>query len=50
MNKLALFFPGQGSQSVGMMAGFGDSAIIQEYIYRSLRYFRCRFLGDGNRA
>jgi [acyl-carrier-protein] S-malonyltransferase len=29
MNKLAFFFPGQGSQSVGMMAGFGDSAIIK---------------------
>ena len=30
MNKLAFFFPGQGSQSVGMMAGFGDSAIIKD--------------------
>src|SRR5450830_284341 len=29
MNKLAFFFPGQGSQSVGMMAGFDDSAIIK---------------------
>lgn len=29
MNKLAFFFPGQGSQSVGMMAGFGDSIIIK---------------------
>jgi [acyl-carrier-protein] S-malonyltransferase len=29
MNKLAFFFPGQGSQSVGMMAGFGDSAVIK---------------------
>ena len=29
MNKLAFFFPGQGSQSVGMMASFGDSAIIK---------------------
>jgi [acyl-carrier-protein] S-malonyltransferase len=26
----ALVFPGQGSQSVGMMAGFGDSKIIRE--------------------
>jgi [acyl-carrier-protein] S-malonyltransferase len=30
MNKFAFFFPGQGSQSVGMMTGFGDSAIIKQ--------------------
>jgi len=30
MSKLALFFPGQGSQSVGMMAGFGDSKVIRD--------------------
>jgi [acyl-carrier-protein] S-malonyltransferase len=34
MNKLAFFFPGQGSQSVGMMAGFinesGDSKVIRD--------------------
>jgi [acyl-carrier-protein] S-malonyltransferase len=29
MNKFAFFFPGQGSQSVGMMAGFGESNIIR---------------------
>ena len=29
MRNIALFFPGQGSQSVGMMSGFGDSAIIK---------------------
>ncbi len=29
MKKHALFFPGQGSQSVGLMAGFGESAIIR---------------------
>lgn len=29
MNKLAFFFPGQGSQSVGMMSGFGDNSIIK---------------------
>lgn len=29
MSKLALFFPGQGSQSVGMMAGFGDNTVIK---------------------
>lgn len=30
MTKFAFLFPGQGSQSVGMMAGFGDSAIIKQ--------------------
>ncbi len=30
MNKLTFFFPGQGSQSVGMMAGLGDSKIIRD--------------------
>lgn len=28
--KFALLFPGQGSQSVGMMQAFGDSAVIRE--------------------
>jgi [acyl-carrier-protein] S-malonyltransferase len=28
--KIALFFPGQGSQSVGMMSGFGDNSIIKQ--------------------
>jgi [acyl-carrier-protein] S-malonyltransferase len=27
--KFAFFFPGQGSQSVGMMQGFGDNAVIR---------------------
>jgi len=30
MNKFAFLFPGQGSQSVGMMTGFGESAIIRD--------------------
>lgn len=30
MNKIAFFFPGQGSQSVGMMAGFGDNPVIKQ--------------------
>jgi [acyl-carrier-protein] S-malonyltransferase len=30
MSKIALFFPGQGSQSVGMMSGFGDSSVIKQ--------------------
>lgn len=30
MKNIAFFFPGQGSQSVGMMNGFGDLAIIRD--------------------
>ena len=30
MNKTAFFFPGQGSQSVGMMAGFNDNPVIKQ--------------------
>jgi [acyl-carrier-protein] S-malonyltransferase len=30
MKKTAFFFPGQGSQSVGMMSGFGDNKIIRD--------------------
>jgi [acyl-carrier-protein] S-malonyltransferase len=30
MNKFVFLFPGQGSQSVGMMNGFGESAIIRD--------------------
>ena len=29
-NKTAFFFPGQGSQSVGMMSGFGENSIIKQ--------------------
>jgi [acyl-carrier-protein] S-malonyltransferase len=32
MNKFAFFFPGQGSQSVGMMAGFGAESDIGKII------------------
>ena len=30
MSKIAFFFPGQGSQSVGMVNGFGDNPIIKQ--------------------
>jgi [acyl-carrier-protein] S-malonyltransferase len=30
MNKTAFFFPGQGSQSIGMMSGFGDNPVIKQ--------------------
>jgi [acyl-carrier-protein] S-malonyltransferase len=29
MNKIAFIFPGQGSQSVGMMGGYGDRSILR---------------------
>ncbi len=30
MNKFTFFFPGQGSQSVGMMSGFADTKIVRD--------------------
>lgn len=30
LDKLAVVFPGQGSQSVGMMASFADSSVVRE--------------------
>jgi [acyl-carrier-protein] S-malonyltransferase len=30
MNQFAFFFPGQGSQSIGMMSGFGDNPVIKQ--------------------
>ena len=30
MSKIAFFFPGQGSQSVGMMNGFSDNPCIKQ--------------------
>jgi [acyl-carrier-protein] S-malonyltransferase len=35
MQKIAFFFPGQGSQSVGMMAGFGDSPIVKNTFFEA---------------
>ena len=35
MNKTAFFFPGQGSQSVGMMSGFGDNPVIKQTFIES---------------
>ena len=35
MNKFAFFFPGQGSQSVGMMAGFGPARNIGKVIHET---------------
>jgi [acyl-carrier-protein] S-malonyltransferase len=32
MNKIAFLFPGQGSQSVGMMAGWGDNAAVAKVL------------------
>lgn len=33
--KIAFFFPGQGSQSVGMMASFGDNPVIKQTFIES---------------
>jgi [acyl-carrier-protein] S-malonyltransferase len=30
MNQFALFFPGQGSQAVGMMQGFAESSVVRD--------------------
>ena len=35
MNQFAFFFPGQGSQSVGMMSGFGDNPVIKQTFIES---------------
>jgi [acyl-carrier-protein] S-malonyltransferase len=33
--KFAFVFPGQGSQSVGMMAGYGDAAVVRDTFYEA---------------
>jgi [acyl-carrier-protein] S-malonyltransferase len=33
--QFAMVFPGQGSQSVGMMAGYGDHPVVQQVIERA---------------
>ncbi len=35
MNRFAFFFPGQGSQSVGMMSGFGDNPVIKQSFFEA---------------
>ena len=47
---IALVFPGQGSQSVGMMAGYGDSAVIRETFAEAseaLAEDLCQMASDG---
>jgi [acyl-carrier-protein] S-malonyltransferase len=49
-NKLAFVFPGQGSQSVGMMAKFADSAIVRstfEEASEVLGYDLFKLVTDG---
>ena len=41
--KTAFFFPGQGSQSVGMMAGFSDNAIIKQTFVEASDILRTDF-------
>ena len=44
MNKTAFFFPGQGSQSVGMMAGFGDNPVIKQTFTEASDILKTDFL------
>ena len=32
--RIAFVFPGQGSQSVGMLSGFADNAVVADYMAR----------------
>ena len=43
--KLAMVFPGQGSQSVGMMQAYGDIAAVREVLAEA-----SDALGSGSRA
>jgi len=48
MGKLAFVFPGQGSQSIGMMAGFGDTARITfAEASKALDQDLCRLIEQG---
>ena len=33
--RIAFVFPGQGSQSVGMLSGFADNAVVADYMARA---------------
>ena len=33
--RIAFVFPGQGSQSVGMLSGFADNAVVADYMART---------------
>jgi [acyl-carrier-protein] S-malonyltransferase len=45
MQNFAFFFPGQGSQSVGMMAGFEGLAVIQETFQQASDTLKTDFWG-----
>ena len=50
MARLAMVFPGQGSQSVGMMSGYGDLASIRAVIAEAsdvLRQDMAKLMVDG---
>ena len=38
--RLAFVFPGQGSQSVGMLNGFSGNAVVEDYVRRLDSQFR----------
>ena len=49
-NKLAFVFPGQGSQSVGMLAKFADAAIVRSTFDEAsqvLGYDLWKLINDG---
>lgn len=50
MNKFAFVFPGQGSQSLGMLNGFAANPIVQQTIAEAseaLQFDLARLIGDG---
>ncbi|MEO8169708.1 MAG: ACP S-malonyltransferase [Oxalobacteraceae bacterium] len=50
MNKFAFVFPGQGSQSIGMLKGFAENAVVQQTIAEAseaLQFDLGRMMADG---
>ncbi|WP_025918081.1 ACP S-malonyltransferase [Herminiimonas sp. CN] len=50
MNKFAFVFPGQGSQSIGMLNGFADNQVVRQTIAEAseaLQFDLARLIGDG---
>lgn len=50
MTKIAFVFPGQGSQAIGMLNGFGDNPIVRQTIAEAselLRFDLGKLIADG---